>query len=276
MATTEAARIRQSWPYRLHRIFRNNRHYPRAYYEVLSYLFRDKAEWFCMNYGYLPEGGMDLPLLPEQERERLPLQLYHLVASGADLRGKDVLEISSGRGGGAAFVTRHHGPRRYVGMDVASTAVEFCRRQHQLPGLEFVRGDAMALPFGPESFDAVLNVEASHNYEDRNAVFRQIATILRPGGHFLYTDVLGTKRYREARAGLAAAGLKVLVDEDIAPAVLAAMRQEDARKLETLQRVFPRWFHPLGRFFTGTSDSYPYKRIAEGEARYFRIVAVKS
>ena len=33
-----------------------------------------------------------------------------------------------------------------------------------LPGLDFVHGDAEDPPFSDESFDAVLNVEASHAY----------------------------------------------------------------------------------------------------------------
>ncbi len=40
---------------------------------------------------------------------------------------------------------------------------EFCRQRHQLPGLNFVHGDAENLPFGGESFDAVINVDVDRH-----------------------------------------------------------------------------------------------------------------
>lgn len=272
---SQVTATRQTTAYKFYRSLRRWRHYPRAYFELLSFLFRSRKDWTCINYGYAPESGDRLELSPQQENERLPIQLYHLVASGADLRGRDVLEISSGRGGGAAFVAAHHQPRSYTGLDVAGSAVSFCRRTHQVPGLSFVRGDAMDLPFSAESFDAVLSVEASHNYDDRAQVFRKIFELLRPGGHFLYTDVLTHSLYIQAVGFLREAGFLIEVDEIISPQVLNSMDQENERKLTMIRRVVPGPFVKLAKFCVGTTDSYPYQKIKEGESTYFRVVAHK-
>jgi ubiquinone/menaquinone biosynthesis C-methylase UbiE len=54
--------------------------------------------------------------------------------------------------------------------------------------LDFVRGDAQNLHFPDQSFDAVINVEASHIYPNLERFLGEVARVLRPGGHFLYAD----------------------------------------------------------------------------------------
>ena len=63
-------------------------------------------EWTTMNYGYVPTIGATVPPVPADSAERLGLNLYWRVATagrrGAALSGLDIVEIGSGRGGGAA------------------------------------------------------------------------------------------------------------------------------------------------------------------------------
>ena len=62
-----------------------------------------------MNYGYhSPE--LDLNLSEEDNIERYPIQLYHFVTSHVDIKGKNVLEVGSGRGGGASYIARYLSP----------------------------------------------------------------------------------------------------------------------------------------------------------------------
>src|SRR5436190_461440 len=75
-----------------------------------------QAEWTFMNYGFHARDG-ELELKAEDERDRFCIQLYERVTSGIDLRGTDVLEIGSGRGGGASYVARYRGPRSIVGVN---------------------------------------------------------------------------------------------------------------------------------------------------------------
>ena len=59
------------------------------------------GDWTFMNYGFAPSAGAPLPLEPVDEIDRYCIQLYHHVASAVDLAGREVLEVGSGRGGGA-------------------------------------------------------------------------------------------------------------------------------------------------------------------------------
>ena len=51
-----------------------------------------------------------------------------------------------------------------------------------MTGLDFVHGDAESLPFSDGSFDAVINVEASHAYPRLTRFLEEVVRVLRPGG----------------------------------------------------------------------------------------------
>jgi SAM-dependent methyltransferase len=121
-------------------------------------------DWLFFNYGYEEDPPMALPLAASDEPHRFFIQLYHRTAAQVDLSGKRVLEVSCGHGGGASYLTRTLHPASYTGLDLNPAGIEFCRKRHNLPGLDFVHGDAENLPFADHSVDAVVNVEASHLY----------------------------------------------------------------------------------------------------------------
>src|SRR5688572_9980862 len=85
----------------------------RALFDLLASRFRNVGWWTLMNYGYAEL--VDVPdrfnLQPADEAERYPIALYRHVVTLAPIAGRDVLEIGSGRGGGASYVTRYLKPR---------------------------------------------------------------------------------------------------------------------------------------------------------------------
>src|SRR5215207_7314174 len=83
-------------------------------------------DWAFMNYGYAP-AGLDIgapPLSSSDEPDRLCIQLYLHAIGGFDLRDRDVLEVGSGRGGGASFISRYLQPRSMTGMDFSPDSTE--------------------------------------------------------------------------------------------------------------------------------------------------------
>jgi ubiquinone/menaquinone biosynthesis C-methylase UbiE len=218
----------------------------RSWYDFLARRYRDR-QWTFMNYGHRPpHGTAALALLPEDEADRSSIELYHVVAGAVDLTGQEVLEVGSGRGGGASFVARYLRPSRLVGVDVSTRAVAFCRARHAVPGLSFEVGNAEHLGFAAASFDAVVNVESSHCYGDLSAFIHEVQRILRPNGHFLYADFRSRTELDAWRAGLVAAGLRLLVERDITPGVVAALDADDERKRGLIEAQVPR---PLVRAF---------------------------
>ena len=146
---------------------------------------------------------MGLPLAESDERNRFGIQLYHRVATQADLSGKQVLEVSCGHGGGASYLARTLHPASYTGLDFNPDGIAFCQKRHHVPGLDFMHGDAENLPFADESFDAVVNVEASHAYPRLPRFLAEVVRVLRPGGHFLYADFRGRSEFPGWDAALA-------------------------------------------------------------------------
>ncbi len=118
----------------------------RGWYQFLAVRYRDPG-WTFMNYGYHWPDGSVPPLDPAQEPDRSCIQLYDLVARGAPLAGRDLLEVGCGRGGGAAYVARALSPRRVVAVDLSPAAIALCRRRFHQPNLSFEVGDAEQLPF---------------------------------------------------------------------------------------------------------------------------------
>ena len=210
-----------------------------------------RQNWTFMNFGLVPPDGVVPRLDAVDEADRLCIQLYHRVVAPVDLAGARVLEVGSGRGGGASFIARYHHPAQVTGADFAPAAVALCRNLHAgVPNLEFTVGDAERLPFRDASFDAVVNVESSHCYGDIEKFLAETLRVLRPGGHFLYADL---------RSAPDMAALSVLLDaqsgweridhEDITAAVVAALEADDARKRKFLAEfVRPRMRGPFGEF----------------------------
>jgi len=108
----------------------------RGFYGAVATYFRRAEYWTLMNYGYVDDDPAALPELGSADwPERYPIYLYHRVAARVDLRNRDVLEVGSGRGGGASYVKRYLGARHILGVDIATSAIAFCRRVHRVEGI---------------------------------------------------------------------------------------------------------------------------------------------
>ena len=223
---------------------------------------------FFLNYAFDPADGPRIDLEIEDEPNRGCIQLYHHVASQVDLNGKHVLEVSSGHGGGAAWIARHLGPSSYIGMDLNPEGVRFCQQQHQVPGLKFVRGDAQALPFRDASFDAVINVEASHCYPDFSLFLKECARVLKPGGHLLYADFRFKDDWSAWDSAIAAAPFEIIQTRDIGSEVLRGMERNAAHSEALVKSRLPKFLHSIGRDFAGVPGSRVYEALKANEMSY--------
>lgn len=254
----------------------------RLLYELIGWRFRDAVHLRFMNYGYAPADQAASPeLLPDDEAERYPAQLYHAVASQVSLNGASVLDAGCGRGGGASHVHRYLGPAETVGCDLAHQAIAFCNRVHGgVDGLTFRQGDAMALPFPDDRFDAVVNVESAHCYPDRVGFFTEAFRVLRPGGEFLFTDFTpprvapGDERTR-ILAELAQVGFTLTKVTDITECIVRGLDRDDARRTREIRARFPLGTRSLARLWAGTKGSWIYRDFVEGRRAYLMYCATK-
>lgn len=106
-------------------------------------------------------------------RRRMLRRLVSPVAPGR------ALDVGCGSGGNTA-VLRDLG-WRVTGLEYSEAAAELARAR----GLDIVRGDATRLPFTDGSFDLVMSTDMWEHIDDDEAVARETARVLRPGGRAL-------------------------------------------------------------------------------------------
>lgn len=241
----------------------------RGCYEVMAGRL-PQPEWAFMNYGYAAEPAERgaLRLGPGDEPDRFCIQLYDHVVGASELTGQDVLEVGSGRGGGASYLCRYLAPRSVTGVDLAQRAVELSGRHRRGPGLRFVHGDAQALPFPDDAFDLVVNVESSHCYPSMTTFVAEVARVLKPGGSFAYADFRPAAEVPHLLATLSEGPFVLESSEDITANVLEALRADDDRKSELIDTIVPRLFRRPFRRFAGIRTSSTFDRFETGELRY--------
>lgn len=244
-------------------------------YEILAK--RIPAEdWQFMNYGYVPDDDEPPVSLPEGPKvQKYPMQMYHYLAAKADLRGKQVLEVGSGRGGGARYVAAAFQPAAYTGMDLAQSAVDLANRIHKLPNLKFVQGSAEAIPFPDSSVDVVLNVESCHAYGSVDKFLSEVKRVLKPGGYLLLVDFRDQANMDLLRQQLQRSGMEVLEEKDIAPNVVEAMEAEDVAKKERIRALFPAKWQNLFGEFAGVVGSRIHMNLKSGARLYHRFIVRK-
>lgn len=220
------------------------------------------------NLGYEEDPPMGLPLVASDEPNRYYIQLYHRTATQADINGAQVLEVSCGHGGGASYLMRTLRPASYTGLDFNLAGIAFCRDRYNLPGLDFVQGDAENLPFVDQSFDAVINIEASHCYPRFPRFLAEVARVLRPGGHFLYADIRYADEIAAWEAELANIPTRLVSEQVINAEVMRGL--EKNRFLDQITRRLPNiaFLRGIANDYVGGPGSLIYRRLENGEASY--------
>ena len=92
-----------------------------------------------------------------------------------------------------------------VGLDRAAPFVEQARqRTRQMPQVRVDQGDAYALPYPDQSFDAVLSTLMMHHLPDdlKRQGLAEIARVLKPGGRLLVVDARRPEEHHDRPARL--------------------------------------------------------------------------
>jgi SAM-dependent methyltransferase len=234
----------------------------RAYYNKAAGAV---PQFTVLNYGFSSEP--ENSIIATNEPEFYCLRLYEHTVRETPLEARDVLEVSCGRGGGANFVTRTFKPRRYLGVDLSQENVRLANDRAARAGLTFTIGNAERLELADASFDVVINIEASHLYDDRTRFFAEVLRVLKPGGHFCYTD--GCWADDDCTGDLLNAGFELLERREITSNVLHALRKDNARRTALFDAMPDRDLREEYKHWGGVVGYRAYNRFEAGQTRYF-------
>ena len=116
-----------------------------------------------------------------------------LAARAGITRAHHVLDVCSGMGGPARWIAHRIGCR-VTGLDFTRSRVEAARRltaRVKLDALvDFVQGDAAAMPLPAAAFDVVMSQEAWLHIPDKAAVIGEAVRVAKPGGVIAFTDAV--------------------------------------------------------------------------------------
>jgi ubiquinone/menaquinone biosynthesis C-methylase UbiE len=244
-------------------------------YEVLAKKVK-VADWHFMNYGYTPfQYEQPVTLFNTDELNRYPIQLYHYLATKIDIRNIDLLEVGSGRGGGASYIKTYLSPKKMVGVDIAHNAVKLANETHSKEGLQFIQGNAESLPLGNESFDAVINVESCHAYGSVPKFLTEVKRVLKPGGYFLCTDMRSPGGMEKLQNYLEESGMLMKEQEEITDNIIKAIELEEPVKQDRINKDIPKWFQKMFREFAGVRGSKIHEDLKSRGLVYYRFVLQK-
>jgi len=229
----------------------------------------DLSEFRFMNYGF--EDGNGPKLEVEDEPNRMFIQLYSMNIRGVDLEGRYVLEVGSGRGGGASWIAKTHSPARLIGVDFSPEAIGHCQRWYaEQTNLEFIEGNAQDLPFDDESFDVVYNVESSHCYGDMAAFVEQTYRVLRPGGMFCWTDLRDAETMATLPPLFKSKGFEIVESTDVVQEVIKALDEINEQKINAIEENVPKSVRRSFETFAGVKGTPVYEGFVSGSMAYTR------
>jgi len=120
---------------------------------------------------------------------------YHFAKSF--VRGKDVLDIASGEGFGAALLAKT--ARSVIGVDISDEAVRHAQSKYKAGNISFKVGSCEDIPLPSASLDVVISFDTLKHLKVRDRFMREIKRVLRADGmliistpeKYLYTVATG-------------------------------------------------------------------------------------
>jgi len=122
-----------------------------------------------------------------------PAEVEELL-KGIVIAGKKVLDIGCGIGGIDLLLADTYGAQQVLGIDIGAPNIALAKARAARRGLadrvRYETVDGGTLPVADASFDIVFSKDAMIHITDKEALFRDVYRVLRPGGVFVASDWL--------------------------------------------------------------------------------------
>ena len=118
-------------------------------------------------------------------------------------REANVLDIGCGTGRLLDRLASEEPTLQATGLDFSGEMIRQARAHNRhRPRIIFIEGNATALPFAENQFDAVFNTLSFLHYDSPEQVFQQVSRVLRPGGRFYWVDITTRRQYESFSADI--------------------------------------------------------------------------
>jgi ubiquinone/menaquinone biosynthesis C-methylase UbiE len=143
-----------------------------------------------LHWGYWPDPATadGSPADYAVAAERMTQRMFDMVGVRDGMR---ILDCGCGVGGAVASLNERFSEIEAVGLNIDGRQLEQARAEVEArPGnsVEFVQGDACALPFEDDSFDVLTAIECIFHFPSRVRFLREARRVLRPGGRLVVSD----------------------------------------------------------------------------------------
>jgi ubiquinone/menaquinone biosynthesis C-methylase UbiE len=248
----------------------------KIWHNLLIRFDRDKTVNF-MNYGYAPLNGDEpLKLKKEDEVNRYCIQLYDHIINRVDVKAKKILEVGSGRGGGANYISRYYQPDSYTGVDISPGVINFCNQYYKSEGLKFLEGRAEKLPVKSNYYDALVNVESARCYSDLDLFFNEVFRVLKKDGYFLFADMIEKDQVDTIMQKIVKNGFKIIEHKDITRNVAKGLEMDTERRQELIKKRIPGFLQKSFESFAGTKGTRRFNSFSNGKFTYMSFVLRKT
>lgn len=145
-----------------------------------------------LHWGYWPDTRNADVSIAGYVRAMDELTRRHFEQAGV-ASGQRIADVGCGLGGAIALLNDSFHDLDLVGLNIDERQLERARknvtsRDGSGNHVEFLLGDACALPFPDRSIDVVLSVECIFHFASKERYFAEVKRVLKPGGRLVVSD----------------------------------------------------------------------------------------
>lgn len=250
-------------------------------FNLISFMILNRY-WSDINFLNLGYIGNTLPfnLDIEDEKDINSISLYIKTFEGMPENTESVLEIGSGLGGGCYLLKKYYKIPVVIGIDYAKLSVKYSNNKFSSLGINFYQNPAEEILAINKKVDVILSLEASQIFYNWELFFKNVTTLLKNDGTFLYCDIFAKEDIQIIEELINTAGLMIIHKEDISSGVIDSinssivLNSKESYLYKLIKKIL--FLNSLEEFKI-SNNSKMYHKLVNNELIYIKyIIKIKN